>query len=329
MEQTVKVTIKALCIDVVSENVAFVQMTTQMPVHGFGTFNNFTAPDAVGTAVSEALKVGYRHFDCAELYSNEKEIGDAIKASGVERDQLYLVSKVWNHHHEPEEVLTACKASMAALQVDYLDCYLIHWPVAWDSSNLDGAMLRADASVIVGEPSTVTIEETWAAMESLVERGLVKHIGISNFSVSLTERIIKVAKIKPYCNQVECHPHLQQTTLLECCNAHGIKLVAYHPLGKPSHRKEGEPVALKEPVIVQLSEKYGKTPAQVILQWNLQRGVVVIPKSTTPSRIKENFDAADGSFSLNEEEMAAVAGLDCCARFCQPAWCPTEMLADP
>ena len=156
----------------------------------------------------------------------------------------------------------------------------------------------------------------------------MRHIGLSNFSVPLVDRILKMAKVKPYCNQVECHPHLQQRVLLKHCHEHGIRLVAYHPLGKPTHRKEGEPVAIAEPVIQAMAERHAKTPAQIVLRWNLQRGVVVIPKSTTPSRIEENFRAGDGSFELTEEEMSAIAALDAGARFCNPQWMPPDLFRD-
>jgi len=284
---------------------------------GFGTFNNFLEHGEVGRAVSEALKVGYRHFDCAELYSNEAEIGEALQASGIERGELFLVSKVWNHHHAPEDVLKACKRSIEALRCDYLDCYLIHWPVAWDVATVP-AMLLPDNKVGVGEVSSVTLEETWAAMESLVQEGLVRHIGVSNFGPSAMERILKVCTIKPFCNQIELHPHFQQNAIVDQCRAHGIRVVAYHPLGKPTHRKEGEPVAIQEPIITDIAAKHGRTPAQVVLQWQLQRGVTVIPKSTTPSRIQENF--LIGDFTLGPEEVAAISTLDAGARFCQPAW---------
>ena len=136
-----------------------------MPVFGFGTFNNFSNPNAVETAVSQALQAGYRHIDCAELYSNETEIGKALTASAgaIDRKDLFLVSKVWNHHHDPDEVVRACKASIEALQCEYLDCYLIHWPVAWRRD--DGIMLKDDDTIAVGEPSDTTVETTWRAME--------------------------------------------------------------------------------------------------------------------------------------------------------------------
>jgi len=288
--------------------------------------NDLTQRDKPLRTFVVVLQVGYRHLDCAELYSNEQEIGNALTASAVPREELFLVSKVWNHHHSPDQVQSACRASIKALQVDYLDCYLIHWPVAWDRE--DGIMMNPDDTLAIGEASDVSIETTWAAMESLVDAGLVRHIGLSNFSVPLVDRILKVCKIKPYCNQVECHPHLQQKTLLDAMREKGVRLVAYHPLGKPSHRKEGEPVAIAEPAIMAMAQRHGKTPAQCVLQWNLQRGVVVIPKSNTPARIKQNYEAADGSFTLTEAEMADMDTLDAGVRFCQPAWMPLPLFLD-
>ena len=296
----------------------------EMPSIGFGTFNNFNAADQVGTAVTEALDAGYRHFDCAELYSNEVEIGQALTASGLKREELYIVSKAWNHHHEPVELRKACERSIAALQCEYLDCYLIHWPVNWVAETVPEMLVGEDRNnVMVGDPSPVSLEETWASMESLVEAGLVRHIGLSNFGPASVDRILKVSKILPYCNQVELHPHLAQAKLLDHCNKNNIKVVAYHPLGKPGARKEGEPVAIQDPTITAIAARYAKTPAQCILRWEIQRGIYVIPKSTTPSRIRENLAVMD--FELSKEEMDHISSLDAGVRFCVPSWCDPHL----
>jgi len=297
----------------------------EMPNVGFGTFNNFNAPDEVGAAVTNAINAGYRHFDCAELYSNEVEIGQALTASDVKREELYIVSKAWNHHHEPAELRKACERSIAALQCDYLDCYLIHWPVNWVANTVPEMLIgEYRDKVMVGDPSPVSLEETWASMEDLVKDGLVRHIGLSNFGPASVDRILKVSTMAgPYCNQVELHPHLAQAKLLDHCNAHNIKVVAYHPLGKPGARKEGEPVAIQDPTITAIAAKHAKTPAQCILRWEIQRGIYVIPKSTTPSRIQENLAVLD--FELSKEEMDQICELDAGVRFCAPSWCDPHL----
>lgn len=308
-----------------------------LPPMGYGTFNDWSGSpkerrdDTLGKAVKVALDAGYRHFDCAELYMNEDSVGAALEAAQragtVTREELFLVSKAWNHHRSPKAVREALERTLKALRTDYLDMYLVHWPVCWtEESCPDMCTFSEDgeANVVRGSPDPrgeeVALAETWKAMEDLVDAGLVRQIGVSNYGTKRLKNVLNVCRIRPACNQVECHPHLAQKELLALCQAEAVDLVAYHPLGKPSQRREGEAVALKEPVVVNAAQRLGCTPAQVVLAWNLQRGVVVVPKSCTPDRIVENYKALD--IQLSDKEVAAIDALDNGSRFCSPSWMP-------
>jgi alcohol dehydrogenase (NADP+) len=301
-----------------------------LPRIGFGTFNNWDGKPQDGedeslvTAIRAAIDAGYRHFDCAELYRNEKSIGNALAAAEregkVSRSELFLVSKAWNHRRTAAELRVAVQETLKALQTDYLDLYLIHWPVCWAPGSVE-TVVDGDNNIVIpaeedprGEADALA--ETWRGMEDLVAAGLVRQIGVSNFGIARLKRLLASCRVRPTCNQVECHPHLAQTELRSFCEGENIELVAYHPIGKPNHRKEGEPVAMKEPCVIKIAERIGCTPTQVILAWHLNKGVVAIPKSSTPSRITENFGAS--GVSLTTEDIAAIDALDCGARFCKP-----------
>eukprot|EP01065_Artemidia_motanka_P033995 TRINITY_DN4108_c2_g1_i1.p1 TRINITY_DN4108_c2_g1~~TRINITY_DN4108_c2_g1_i1.p1 ORF type:complete len:647 (+),score=233.66 TRINITY_DN4108_c2_g1_i1:78-2018(+) len=309
----------------------------RLPRLGFGTFNNFEGAPLEGEgedqvladSVAAALKCGYKHFDCAEFYRNEVSIGrtlaKAIQDGNVTRSELFLVSKVWNNHRTAEAINQSVDATLKALQTDYLDMYLIHWPVCWEADDLvEKGKGDMKVAITVGKPDPrgeeKALAEAWAAMEGLVKAGKVRQIGVSNFGVKRLKRLAKTAKIRPACNQVECHPHLVQEDLLKYCKSQAIDMVAYHPIGKPNFRKEGQPVAIKEPVVVGIAEKKGVTPAQVIIAWHLARGVVAIPKSCTPSRIEENLKA--GTVTLDADEVKAISALDQNMHFCAPDWMP-------
>ncbi|KAA6399853.1 MAG: aldehyde reductase [Streblomastix strix] len=265
---------------------------SKIPVIGLGSYAS--EKSKIKEAYKHAISVGYRHFDCAFIYGNQKEIGEAFKeifASGtVKREDLWITSKVFNTDHAPDRVEKACHQTLSDLQISYLDEYLIHWPIS------EG-----------GKP--VTISETWKAMESLKQKGLVKHIGVSNFNVQLLNEIYNGAQIyKPELNQVELHPYLQQTRLVEFCMKIGVHITAYCPLVKMGVGSTIDPT--KDPVLQKIAQKHSKTIAQVLLRWNFQRypNVSVVPKTTSLERITENYGAL--SFNLDDADMSEIKKLE-------------------
>jgi diketogulonate reductase-like aldo/keto reductase len=291
-----------------------------MPSIGLGTWKSL--PDKAGEAVVNALMSGYRHIDCAAVYRNEKEIGVSFKKifgdKIREREDVFITSKLWNSEHRKEDVKKACEATLSNLNLEYLDLYLMHWGVAIPHKEIleAGWTVELDSNgVIVTEK--VSIRETWEAMEELVELGLVKAIGVSNFTTMMLVDLLSYAKIKPAVNQIELHPYLQQTELLEFCKRNGIVLTGYSPLGSPGNNKDkGLPILVEDSVILTIASSHNKSPAQVLIRWGIQRGTVVIPKSVTEERIKENLNVFD--FELSEEEMSKIAGLNKNFRFVNP-----------
>lgn len=255
-----------------------------MPAVGFGTlFRDLTATTQ---AVTQALEAGFRHFDCAERYGNEAQVGaaihDAVAAGKVRREDLFITTKLWNNNHRPERVVPAFEASCRRLQVEVIDCYMIHTPFAF----LPGDELHPrDAFGHVLYDSGVTLIETWRVLERLVDEGRCKSIGVSDISLETLRELVAVARIKPAVVQVESHPYLPEWELLEFCRQHGIVVLAFAPLGHGMR-----PRVLDEPVITGIAGRVRKTPAQVALAWSVQRGVAFLTSSVTPARIREDAD---------------------------------------
>ncbi|WP_430510439.1 aldo/keto reductase [Gottfriedia solisilvae] len=251
----------------------------KMPQLGFGVWR--VSPEDGVDAVRTAIEVGYRHIDTAAVYKNEEQVGEAIRQSRIAREELFITTKVWNADQGFDTTLKAYEDSLKKLGLDYVDLYLVHWPVK-------------DKYL-----------ETYKALEKLYDEKLVPAIGVSNFHIHHLEDIAAHRNIKPMVDQVELHPMLQQNELRDYCLKNGIAIEAWSPL-----MQGGE--ALTNPVISELAEKHGKTPAQVVLRWHLQRDVIAIPKSITPSRIQENFDVFN--FELSSDDMNSIASLNASKR---------------
>ncbi|MGU3400428.1 aldo/keto reductase [Brucellaceae bacterium D45D] len=248
----------------------------QIPQLGFGVWQ--VGNDEAVAAVSEALQVGYRHIDTAAIYGNEEGTGKAIKTSGIAREDIFLTTKLWNGEQGYESTLKAFDESLKKLGTDYVDLYLIHWPV----------------------PSKDLFVETWRAFIKLKEEGRIKSIGVSNFRTVDLERVIKESGITPVLNQIELHPQFQQDELRLFHGKHNIATEAWSPLGQGK--------ILEDATLKAIAERHGKSVAQVILRWHIETGNVVIPKSVTPARIKENFEIFD--FHLNGTDHDAITKLD-------------------
>ncbi|XP_014204959.1 aldose reductase [Copidosoma floridanum] len=295
----------------------------EIPAFGLGTWKS--QPGEVTQAVKDAIDIGYRHIDCAHVYGNEKEVGQAIAAKVsegvIKREDLFITSKLWNTYHKPELVEVALKRTLADLDLDYLDLYLIHWPVAYKDGpdnfpkNENGQPLH---------DSTVDYLDTWKAMEKMHEKGLARNIGVSNFNSEQLTRVIENSKIKPVANQIECHPYLTQKKLSDFCKSKGVVITAYSPLGSPDRpwAKPNDPKLMEDKKLLELSQKYKKSPAQLLIRYQLDRGHVVIPKSVTKSRILENSQVFD--FKLSPEDIAYIDSFDCNGRICPMTGCESS-----
>lgn len=284
-------------------------MLPAMPALGLGTWK--AAPGEVGAAVRTALQLGYRHIDCAAIYGNEAEIGHALqqelRQGTLQREQLWITSKLWSDCHAPEHVRPALEATLRDLQLDCLDLYLIHWPVALRHGV---AMPSVAAELIPLEQQPLA--STWAALEALVEAGLVRQIGVSNMSATKLQALLPHCRIRPAVNQVERHPWLQQHELLAFCRNHGIAVTAYSPLG--SAPADGGPSPLlSDPLITAIAASHGVSAAQVLIAWGIAGGTSVIPKSVHAERLAANLQAA--SLQLSAAELEQIAGLERHHRF--------------
>jgi 2,5-diketo-D-gluconate reductase A len=249
----------------------------EIPQLGFGVFQ--IPPAETERATLAALEVGYRHIDTAEMYGNEAGVGQAVRASGLDRSEIFVTSKLNNRFHHPDQVPVAFQGTLDALDLGYLDLFIIHWPMPMiDIDYLD----------------------TWKAMEGLLDGGQVRAVGVSNFQIPHLQRLIDQASVVPAVNQIEIHPYLTQDPLRDFDRAHGIETEAWSPIAQGK--------VLDDPVITGIAAAIGRTPAQVVLRWQLQRGEIVFPKSVTRSRVEENFALFD--FELSDEQSAAITALN-------------------
>ena len=286
----------------------------EIPAIGLGTFGSdqYTA-DRIAQAVKGAAEIGYRHFDCAAVYGNEKEIGTAFQeifASGISREEIWVTSKLWNDKHAEEDVIPACKQTLSDLQLEYLDLYLIHWPFPnHHSPGVDVTSRDPHAVPYIHE----NYMKTWRSLEKLVELGLVRHIGTSNMTIPKMELLLRDARIKPAANEMELHPHFQQPELFQFCLDNDIVPIGYSPIGSPSRPERDktaeDTVDIEDAVIVRIAERLGVHPAVVCIKWAVQRGQIPIPFSVKPEKYWSNLEAVV-KHPLTEAEMEEIAGID-------------------
>ncbi|KAM4828579.1 prostaglandin F synthase 1-like isoform 1-T4 [Thomomys bottae] len=295
-----------------------------MPVLGLGTYTpNKVSKSTIKEAIQRAIDIGYRHIDSAFLYQNEEAIGSAIRkkiADGsVKRDDVFYTSKLWSTFCRPELVQVGLERSLKSLQLSYVDLYLIHFPVPLKPG--EEVFPKDSQGKLIFD--AVNLCSTWEAMEKCKDAGLVKSIGVSNFNRRQLERILNMPGLrhKPVCNQVECHPYLNQSKLLEFCKSRDIVMVAYAALGSKTDKEwvnKDNPVLLEDTVLNGIAEKHGRTPAQVALRYQVQRGLSVLAKSFNEKRMQENFQVFD--FQLTPEDMKTLQGLNRNIRYFEDSW---------
>lgn len=288
---------------------------------GLGTWKS--AKGEIYQTVRKAIEIGYRHFDCALIYGNEHEIGqaisDAINNKEVTRNELWITSKLWNNRHKKVDIQPTIEITLDSLKLEYLDLYLIHWPVAL----LNSVNYPKDGSEMV-DLKHIPLVETWQGMIALKENNLTKHIGVSNFSIKKINELINETGVCPEALQLELHPFLQQNKIVDFANANNIILTGFCPLGssdRPINRiSAGEPKLFENKTIVDIAQEKGNTPAQTMLAWAINRGTSVIPKSVNPQRLKENLEAAN--IELTPLEMETINKLDQHYRYIKgDFWC--------
>uniref|UniRef100_A0A2N9GY88 NADP-dependent oxidoreductase domain-containing protein n=1 Tax=Fagus sylvatica TaxID=28930 RepID=A0A2N9GY88_FAGSY len=267
----------------------------KMPIVGLGVWR--VEGKEMRDLIINAIKIGFRHFDCAADYKNEPEVGEAL-AGALQAGLL------WNSDHG--HVVEACKDSLKKLQLDYLDLYLVHFPIATTHTGVGTTASALDEDGVLEIDTTVSLETTWHAMEDLVSMGLVRSIGISNYDIFLTRDCLAYSKVKPAVNQIETHPYFQRDSLVKFSQKHGICVMAHTPLGGDGYF--GSESCLDDTVLKGLAAKYKRTVAQILLRWGIQRNTVVIPKTSKLERLEENFQVFD--FELTKEDMDLIESLD-------------------
>jgi len=283
----------------------------EMPTVGLGTWTMFKNPEGeMVRVIGAAIKAGYKHIDTAKVYGTEPLMGPAlakmIEAGELQRDDLFITCKVWCTDHHPDSVRSSLAQSLKDLQTDYVDMLLIHWPMAYKAGdelfpkNEEGDLIYSDDDFV----------DTWKAMEECVEKGQVRSIGLSNFNIEQTERVLSIAKIKPANMQIELNAHMNNKEVADYCISKGMVVSCYAPIGSPGRiwKEEGEPNLLEDETVKALAEKLSKSCAQVLMRHLLQKGYVVLPKSVTESRLIENINVYD--FTLDDEDMAKLDGLN-------------------
>nr|Q6Y0Z3.1 RecName: Full=NADH-dependent D-xylose reductase; Short=XR [Candida parapsilosis]AAO91803.1 xylose reductase [Candida parapsilosis] len=298
----------------------------EIPLVGFGCWK--LTNDVASDQIYRAIKSGYRLFDGAEDYANEQEVGEgikrAIKEGIVKREELFITSKLWNSFHDKKNVEVALMKTLSDLNLDYVDLFYIHFPIAQKPVPIEK---KYPPGFYCGDGDKWSIEEvplldTWRALEKLVDQGLAKSIGISNFSAQLIYDLIRGCTIKPVALQIEHHPYLTQPKLVEYVQLHDIQITGYSSFGPQSFlemdlkRALDTPVLLEEPTVKSIADKHGKSPAQVLLRYQTQRGIAVIPRSNSPDRMAQNLSVID--FELTQDDLQAIAELDCNLRFNEP-----------
>ena len=296
----------------------------KIPVLGLGTWQS--PKGQVYDAVTAAIEAGFRHFDCAYVYQNEEEIGsalsDAIKSGKVKREDLFVTTKCWLTFYSSDRVEKCLKRSLQKLQLDYVDLYLIHWPIGFRDD--DDNLFPDAGDGNIATRSDIDYTDTWKGMEDVKSKGLAKSIGISNFTIEQIDNLLKTTSIVPSMNQIELHPLLTQKYLVNYCQSKGIGVTAYCPLGsspvaaaKPGHSgiEAERPSLLNDPRVNAIAEKYGKTSAQVLIKYHVQQGVICIPKSVTKERIIQNMAIFD--FQLSPEDINQLDNMNTGYRFCK------------